>query len=96
MPDRTNSTPVPLATAREQIASVAAELMAQEARLARIATAEDSVLGQHMRVGLTCVRTDLLADAIETLSALATMTDDDANRRDAALIATVKRLANFR
>ena len=71
--------------------------MELEERLAGVAVdpRDESVMARHVRVGAVCVRTDLLADAIETLSALASMTGESARERDAEVIAVVKSVAVF-
>ena len=98
MPDQKNSTPfVPVATAQDQIAGIVLELHGLEARLANVVVnpRDENVVAQHVRAGTACVRTDLLADAIETLSALAGMSTESARERDAEVVVAVERLTVF-
>lgn len=98
MPDQANSTPfMPVRAAQDEIALIAVELAALEERLAQIAIdfVDDSAVAEHLRAGIPCVRTDLLADAIETLMALSSLTEEAAGERSDQLIAAVKSATVF-
>ena len=72
--------------ARRVIGSLASDLRTIDERLGTLAAAipqpgDDFELLEELGVGVRCVRGDLLADAIETLEALAYVDDDGLCRR---------------
>ena len=99
MPDWDDSTRLPAPQAQETLASIVDELRQLDERLRRlaetIASEAEEILAADLRAGVECVRADLLSDAISTLSALATVTEDAALRRRVDIVDTVKQIAAF-
>ncbi len=95
MPDCSDST----RSAQQTLQTIASELQQLDERLRtlaqRIAPDPAVVLPADLRAGVEAVREALLRDAISTLSALATLTEDAARERRADILATADLIAAF-
>ncbi len=100
MPDCAKSTPpLPISQTQEALASIVADLRLLDERLLALAQGIEldpvAALPADLRAGVECVRTDLLSDAIATLSGLASLTEDAALERRGAVVAAVKYLGGI-
>ena len=97
MPDCSDSTRL-ATTAQRALVEIVSELQQLEKRLETLAQAiapdPAAVLPAELRAGVECARSELLRDAITTLSALAVLTEDAFERR-VEVAAAVERIAVF-
>jgi hypothetical protein len=95
MPSCPKSTSIP--EAQQQLVALAEDLRRFDERLsvlaAGVALDPQAILSTDLRVGVQCVRTDLLSDAIETLASLAELTEEAAVQRRLEVADVVERLA---
>ena len=83
--------------AQRELRNLTAELENLDQRLAALAdllppSPDTSLLTTALADGVTCVRTDLLRDAIDTLTVLAHQTEDGASRRHGDILTAAERL----
>ena len=99
MPDFADSTRLPAHAAQQTLGMLARELARLDERLGVLAenvTPDPAaVLPAELMAGVARVRSDLLSDAISTLSALAVLTEDTALERRVEVAATVDQIAAF-
>lgn len=99
MPDWTHSTHLPIPQAQEALVGIVADLRQLDGRLhaliEKITPESDKLLPAELRAGAECIRTDLLSDAISTLSALAVLTEADALQRRVEVATAVEQIAVF-
>ncbi len=97
MPDCSDSTRPTVATAQKALADVASELQQLDERLATVAQVirtlnPSAVLPGELLAGVETVRSDLLRDAVSTLSALAVLTENAAIERRGEVAAAAEHI----
>ncbi len=98
-PFGTDSNRLSPSAAQERIRQIVDHLAALNGQLATIHHGiqpdPDNVLAAELRAGVECVRTDLLGDAVVTLTALIGLTGADAQDRRVEAVSVVERIAAF-
>ena len=98
MPDCTHSTDPEVLRLQEQVAGAARSLRKLDRRLASVARSipeTEGCLASALHSGLECVRSDLLADASETLDVLARLDEEGARVALREAAETAQRIARW-